>query len=172
MEIREKIRELRTTHDRKKYIQYFADNPNEIEELVQIILNLEVYPYKEYASWALTHLYKSHELNLEHYYIPFVDLIFKTDNQTVLRNIVNCLSHMRITDYRESELIDLLIGFVQNPKNKVALHVYSIYVLIQFVQKYPELKSEILEIIELNVEGKTPAYRIARRNFLEKTKGL
>lgn len=172
MTIHERIDALRATHNREEYIRYYAENPKELGALVQVVLNLEPYPYKEYASWILTHLYKSYQLDLEYLYPSFVDLIFKTDNQTVLRNIVNCISYMQITDYRESELIDLLISYIQDPKNKVALHVYAIYVLIQFVQKYPELKSEIIEIIDINSEGKTAAYTIARRNFIKKTKDL
>jgi len=172
MNIRDKILEMRYSRDKQAFVKYFIERPNELKKVVQCVLDLEEYPTKEYGSYILTHIYKSGLLDLQYLYPPFVDLLFKTKDQTVLRNIVNCISYMQITHYRESELIDLLIGFIQDPKNKVALHVYSIYVLIQFVEKYPELKSEIMEVIDLNSEKKTPAYTIARRNFIKKTDHL
>lgn len=171
-DIRDKIREMRYTRDKQEFVKYFIERPGELKKVIQCVLDLEEYPIKEYGSYILTHIYKSGQLDLQHLYPPFVDLIFKTNDQTVFRNIVNCITYMHITDYRESELIDLLIGFIQNPKNKVALHVYSIYVLIQFVEKYPELKTEIMEIIDLNFEKKTPAYTIARRNYVKRTSHL
>lgn len=155
--------------DRSKLLAPFQKDPKKLDDLVKIVENLEEYPLKEYASYALTHLQKQ-KTDLEPFHNRFIDTLFKTDNQSVLRNLTNILSQQEPTSYRESELIDLLIGFVQDPKNKVALHVYSIYVLVKFVKLYPELKDEIAEIIELNSEGKTAAWKMATRNFHKWTK--
>lgn len=170
MDIREKILEVRTERDKQKFITYFRAHPDQLNELVHLVLKLEPYPYKEYGSWILTHLSKSDQLNLQHLYPSFVDLLFKTDDQSVLRNVLRCLNFLEITEYRESEFIDLLIGFIRDYSNKVALQVYSIYMLIPFVKKYPELKSEILETIHLYSKNKTAAYTIAQRNFIQSTK--
>ncbi len=135
--------------DPKKFVSWYKAHPDELQELIDMILRLDEYPYKEYASWILTHLCKSGEFDFQYLYPDLVDLTFRTDNQSVLRNVVQCITTLTITDYRESEFIDQLIGFIQNSDNKVALHVYSIYVLIQFVKRYPELLPEILTGSEL-----------------------
>lgn len=166
MEIKEKVIEIRTSRNKTDYIEYFVNHPSEISSLYKLVGDLEEYPYKEYASWVLVHLCKSERIDLKHLYNDLVDITFCTNDQTVLRNVINCINELKITEYRESEFIDLLISFVQNHENKVALHVYSIYILIQFCIKYPELSPEIKDIIELNREGKSAAYCIARRNFL------
>lgn len=167
MNIKEKIVEVRTNRDKSVSVDYFVARPKEFDELMNCIFNLEEYPYKEYASWLLIHISRSKKLDLAPYYERMVDVLFNTDNQTVLRNVSRSLTEMRITDYRESEFIDLLIGFIQNYDNKVALQVYSIYLLQQFVKRYPELKEEIIEIIALHRPEKTAAYKIAERNFLK-----
>lgn len=163
------LEDFRWAMDRTKLLAPFQKDPEKLDDLVQIVLNLEEYPLKEYGSYALTHLQKQ-KTDLTKYRKGFIDTLFRTDNQSVLRNLTNILSQQELTDYRESELIDLLIGFVQDPKNKVALHVYSIYILVRFVKIYPELKEEIAEIIQLNSEGKTAAWKIATRNFHQWTK--
>lgn len=167
MNIHEKILEIRTTFDKVAFVQYFNDRPEEFDELMQCIFNLEEYPYKEYASWILIHVSQSGKIDLQHYYPQLVDTLFTTDDQTVLRNVSRSMHQMKVTDYRESEFVDLLISFIQDHKNKVALQVYSMYLLVQFIQKYPELKDEITEIIALHRPGKTAAYRSAERNFLK-----
>jgi len=87
-----------------------------------------------------------------------------------LRNVANIISHIGVQAYKESELVDLLIGFIQEHAHKVALHVYSMQILAQIVLNHPELKQEVIEVIELNDKDKTPAYNAGKRHFLKKTK--
>ncbi len=165
MEIREKILEIRTTRGKAAFVDYFVDRPKEFNEMMNCIFALEEYPIKEYASWILIHVSQSGKFELQHYYARLVDLLFKTDNQTVLRNVTRSLYQFQITDYRESEFVDLLISFIQNYENKVALQVYAMYILAQFVKRHPELKEEISQIIALHRTKKTAAYYSAERNF-------
>lgn len=165
MDIREKILEIRTTFDKSAFVDYFVSRPKELDELMNCIFNLEEYPFKEYASWILIHVSQSGKVDLSPYYTRMIDVLFKTDDQTVLRNVTRALHDFDVIDYRESEFIDLLISFIQNYENKVALQVYSIYLLTQFVKRYPELKEEITEIIALHRTGKTVSYQVAERNF-------
>lgn len=172
MDIKERVREIRIARDKPQFVTHFSSNKQDLDALVQLTLNLEEYPYKEYSSWVLVHLCKSKTIDLQYLYPSFVDLIFKTEDQTVLRNVVNCLGQINITEYRESDLIDQLIKFIQDFDNKVALQVYSMFLLVQFVKKYPELKTEIIEIIEFNNRGKTAAYSSASRKFSRLTKNI
>ena len=167
MSFHEKILQIRTIKDKKVSVDYFVNHPKDFQKLMQCIFDLEEYPVKEYASWLLIHISQSKRIDLTPYYKRMVDVLFETDNQTVLRNVSRSLHEMNITKYRESEFIDLLIGFIQNSENKVALQVYSIYILQHFVRRYPELKEEIIEIIALHSNEKTAAYGIAQRNFLK-----
>lgn len=164
-EILEKIVEFRSSRDKKAFNRYFTEEDERLTILLESVWNLEPYPYKEYASWMFFHIVRSNPESYQKYYDNLVDVLVETDNQSVLRNVVNSIQSLKITNYRESELIDLLISFIQNHENKVALQVYAIYILIQFCEKYPELSSEIDQIIELNSEGKTMAYKVAHRKF-------
>jgi len=172
VDIKEKVREIQIVRDKQSFVKYFSNNKKDLDALVKLTLDLEEYPYKEYSSWVLVHLCKSQNTDLQYLYPDFVDLLFKTDNQSVLRNVVNCLCQLKITDYRESDLIDQLILFIQTHENKVALQVYAMFLLVQFIKKYPELKPEIIEVIELNKRGKTAAYSSASRKFLRLIKNI
>ncbi|MCH2224391.1 MAG: hypothetical protein MK066_06435 [Crocinitomicaceae bacterium] len=170
--VRKIVLSIRQKRDFPSKIKHFKSNHNDLDLLLNIIYTEEEYPLTEYATWILVHLTKSDSSLVQQYYTPLVDVLFKTNNQTILRNITNVLNHLSITTYRESEVIDLLINFIQDANNKVALQVYSMYVLIQFVHIYPELKQEIIEIIELNSIQKSAAYNAAYRNFLQAAKKI
>jgi len=46
------------------------------------------------------------------------------------------------------------------------------YLLAQFIKRYPELKEEISEIIALHSPNKTAAYYSAQRNFLKRMRKI
>ncbi|MES2588074.1 MAG: hypothetical protein V4622_03780 [Bacteroidota bacterium] len=156
----------------------FKENRNFTEIIPQILANKKLsedlflmvqtkmeYPFAEHASWIMIHLCQENPSFVQKHEKRLIDILFDTNNQTVLRNIVNILNQLELTDYRESELIDLLVDFILDKKNKVALHVYSIYLLIKFIKKYPELKVEIDSVLELKNENASPAYKVAVRNY-------
>ena len=90
-----------------------------------------------------------------------------------MRNLCNTCSNLPLIDYKESEFLDQLIAFIKDDSNKVALCVYAIYKLIQFTEKYPEIKPEIVGIIELKQTVTIqPAVRIGIRNYLKATKSI
>ncbi|MBI1837906.1 MAG: hypothetical protein HYR91_11645 [Flavobacteriia bacterium] len=165
MSIQNELLAFHKTRDFKSYIPNLIENQTKIPELINLISNLEAYPMKEMSSWILTHLVKSNPQLIQPYYPKLVDILFITNNQTVLRNCVNILFHLQITTYKEGELVEKLITFLKDNSNKVALQVYSIYCLIHFVKKYPELFDEIKAIIELNSENQSAAFNAAKRNF-------
>jgi hypothetical protein len=166
-DVHEQILAFRWGKDKSAYVNYFVANPRMLNELAQCIYRLEEYPI-EYASWMFMHILKSKKVDGKPFYNEFVDTLFKTDNQSVLRNVSCCIFEIGIQEYRESELIDLFIGFIDDAKNKVALQMYSIRLLMEFCVKYPELIPEVREVIHLNSEGKTAAYKIGLRDFEKK----
>ncbi|GAB5417808.1 MAG: hypothetical protein Crog4KO_24440 [Crocinitomicaceae bacterium] len=164
-EVHEEILAFRWGRDKSTYINYFTSDPKKLYKLLQCIYQLEAYPIKEYSSWMLIHILRSKKVDGTPFYNDLIDTLFKTDNQSVLRNVANCIMEIGLQEYRESELIDLLLGFVNDASNKVALQMYSIRILMQFCEKYPELISEVREVIHLNSEGKTAAYKVGLRDF-------
>lgn len=172
IEVNNYILNVRNNSNRSRLISETQNNPTVLKQIVNVSVSQNDYPFPEYASWILTHVVKKKAELLQPYYNQLVDCVFDSDNQTVLRNILNCITYLKVTNYREAHFIDLLISNISNTQNKVALQVYSIYVLIQFVSIYPELKTEVEEVILLSEKGKTPAFFAAKRNFLKKTERI
>jgi hypothetical protein len=165
MNPRELIDTYRMTHDFTKQAYRLIENPASLTELVDLAVSDLKHPYPEYASWLLVHVAQEKPELVVHFIPSLIDRILVSDSQSVLRNLTNICHKLSLTDYREAEFLDRLIHFIKDDANKPALFVYSLYNLIQFTQKYPELKQEIDEIIALKQSPLKPSIKIAIKKY-------
>lgn len=148
----------------------FAKGTYPIEKLIACAVSNLPHPYPEYASWLIIHVAKSNPEKIEPFINQMIDRVLTSNNQSVLRNLICTTLFFELTSYRETAFLDRLLSFVSDESNKVALSVYSLYKLIQFIAKYPEIKIEIDGILALKQEPMKPAMKVAIRNYSEKTK--
>jgi hypothetical protein len=172
MDVLKYIAECRESMGGAQRVSAFLENQKYLEELARIACSDMKHPYPEYASWLLLNVCKKEKALIEPFLEQIIDRVLSTSNQSVLRNLTNILNFFPISKYREGELLDKLIQFIKNDSNKPALFVYSIYVLAKYTLKYPDIKSEILGIIENKQNALTPAIRIGIRNYHSLTKTI
>jgi len=170
--VKELIDTYHKTHDFTKQAYRFVKDISSIKELVEVAVSDLPKPYPEYASWLLVHICAIEPTLLSTYQATMIDRILISDNQSVLRNLSNVCHSLPLIEYRESELLDRLLSVISDDTNKVALFVYACYKLVQFVQKYPELKPEIESIFSLKQEPLKPAMRIGIKNFRLATRNI
>jgi hypothetical protein len=164
--VKELIDKEYKTREFTRLANQFIENPSDIAELVEVSGSKEPHPYPEYASWLLIHITRKAPQLIEAYQHKFIDTILRSSNQSVLRNLLNSCVSLPLIEHEESAFLDRLLDFVKDDTNKVALQVYSLYKLEQFVEKYPEILPEINGILDLKEENNLqPAMRVAIRNF-------
>ena len=145
---------------------YFVAHPEQIPDLVDLALGSKNSPLPAHASWLLIHIAKADWTLLARYEQAFIDHFLQSTNQSILRNLLVSLLEFPLSEYRESELLDALILHLKNEENKVALRVYSLYKLTEFVRRYPEIKVEIDAVLEIIQENPmSPFMKIGIRNF-------
>jgi hypothetical protein len=168
MTTKDLILKFHQSRDIKFYTNYFIQNPNKIGEIISLIEKKEKYPFSEYGSWILTHISKLEPSLILPFEKQLVDIVLnEVENQSVLRNCTNVLLLIPAISYKESELMDRLISFIKNSENKVALQVYSMYNLVKFVKKYPELKGELILILNMFYNERSVAYKAGVNKFLK-----
>ncbi len=160
-------------HGFPKLAARFIQEPQLIPDLVEIAISKLNHPLPECASWLLIHIVKTNPELLEEFQPQIIDCLIESKNQSVLRNLCNTCSMLPLIDYKESEFLDQLIVFIKDDSNKVALSVYAIYKLIHFTEKYPEIKPEIIGILELkqsvNIQ---PFMRVGIRKYKKATSSI
>lgn len=169
-ELEELVKNCRYGSNMSECCAPFLSEKIPLKDLLEISISGKDYPIPEYSSWMFVHVVERKKELLLPIQNQLIDSLFKLNNQSQMRNFTKALSFLEVTEYKESELLGLLIGYIQNSENKVALQVYSMRILAQFVRKYPELENEIIEIIEINQKGKTNAYHSGYRRFLREVR--
>ena len=148
--------------------RHFVAHPEQIPDLVDLALGSKKPPLPAHASWLLIHIAKTDWTLLRSHEHAFINHFLVSTNQSILRNLLSSLLEFPLTDYRESDFLDSLIAHFKNKEDKVALRVYSLYKLTEFVQRYPEIKVEIDAITEIIQDNPmSPFMKIGIRHFTE-----
>lgn len=153
-------------HARASILAYFTENKKRIEELIALSTTISEYPIQEHATWILIHASDQHNKLVEPHLPEIIDAFLAARNQTTLRNLCKTLSLLPISEYKDGVLLDSVIGHLKNNDNNVALHVYSLEIINQFIRIYPEIKEEVKQIIDLKKEiGLQPSMNRVVREF-------
>lgn len=163
----ELILAFRNDRDIPKFVTRSLEHERTIPELIEFTKH-ETYPFPQYSSWILIHLTEKHVEKVEPFHRRIIDTFLILKDPSAQRNIANCLLKLPFINYREGEVLDRLFDFLLDPNSKVALKVYAMYLLVDFIQIYPELEGELLAILEKNQELESPAYRSAMRTVIKR----
>jgi len=89
-------------------------------------------------------------------------------HDAVKRNVVRLLEDIDIPDNIIDDLADICFCFLADPREAVAIRVFSMTVLDKICQKIPELNPELRLIIEEHIEHGTAAFKSRGNKILKK----
>ncbi|HOW32624.1 MAG TPA: hypothetical protein PLP88_13755, partial [Bacteroidales bacterium] len=75
---------------------------------------------------------------------------------------------IEIPDDLKGELINVCFGWLISPTEAVAAKVYSMDILYQLSQQFPEIKHELIDSIEFGMHDGTPGYQNLAKKLLVK----
>ncbi len=65
-------------------------------------------------------------------------------------------------------LLDICFKYIESPDSEVAHKIYSIYLIYEVSNSIPELKPELIAIIERNIDTEQTAYKSTGKRMLKK----
>ncbi len=145
-------------------VTYFGARRDLRVDLLKLMNGARPYPFPEHASWVVSHTGKKRDY-WQPYLIDLVEIFLLTENHTILRNVAKAIKKLGVPEDLETAVIDRCLEIISKSENKVAAQVYAMHILIPFSKRYPELKDEIVQVIEMHSKGKTAAYLIAMRDL-------
>lgn len=157
---------FRNERDVTKFVTLSLLEEKTIPELIAFTTH-KTYPYPQYSSWLLIHIAEKHPERFLPYHQQLIDQFLILKDPSAQRNLANCLTKLHSTTYREGELLDALFNQLIDSNSKVAVKVYAMYLIVDFIKKFPELKSEFVAIIEKNLVHESPAYHAAARKVMK-----
>lgn len=142
-----------------KIVSYVGNDTNRFSELVSILLKGDnnIQPR---AAWALSYcVEKKPSLLIPKYLNLFVKEVKKNAmHDAIKRNIVRALQYVRLPKKNQGVVADLCFQFLENPREAVAIKAFSMTVLANIVKENPEMKRELILIIQKQLPYSSPAF--------------
>ena len=154
----------------KKHITALAKsiayNESEIEKIVGLTLQ-DKQTISARASWVISELCKS---NNEHIFkqLPVIIRALPTISiDGIKRNLLCGMQCLTIDEENIGSLIDICFKFILTPSETVAVKVYSMQIIANTVNKYPEIKNELIAVIEEEMTKNSVAFYARAKKILK-----
>jgi hypothetical protein len=155
---------------RDKIVSYIGKDTIRFAKLVEAFLN-GPYRITQRASWLLSSCIEKHpQLIRPHLKKVLVKLEDPEQHQAVKRNILRLLQYIDVPVKFQGLVANACFQLLSNPKETVAVHVFSMTVLANIIKQEPELGNELAAIIEQKLPYASPAFISRGRKVLSKLK--
>ena len=166
MNLKKEILSEHSKAQRDRIVAYVGKDKKRFSALVNVFL---AGPYRvtQRASWPLSIVAEHHPRLFSPHLRKIVANLKKNDlHDAVKRNTIRLLQFLEIPKSLQGPVADVCFSFLQNPKEAIAVRVFSMTVLTQIAKKQPGLKKELAMMIEDQLLYAGPAFRSRARKVL------
>jgi hypothetical protein len=150
-----------------RIIKYIGDRENRFAELVKLFLKSD-YRLTQHAAWPLSYCVRNYPLLAKPFYRKFIDQL--SDSKThpaARRNIARLLQFVEIPKKYHGRVMDDCFQFINSSNEAVAVKAFSLTILKNMSDMYPEILPELKTIIEARWDLETPAFHSRARKIMK-----
>ena len=158
MDIKTALLQEHSKRQNQRIVDYVGNHPERFAELITLFWENE-YRVTQRAAWTVSDCCQQHPELIMPYLPQFINNLRQADLHDAVKR--NTLRVLQIIDIPEDLLGDAAdVGFTLFGKKEeaIAIRVFAMTVLLQVVQKVPELKDELRYMIEEQMPYETPAF--------------
>ncbi|WP_295124084.1 hypothetical protein [uncultured Chitinophaga sp.] len=148
MDLRNAILEEHSREQTLKIAAWIGKDKKRFAALLQLFLHDE-YRVVQRAAWTLRHVAEHHPPIIT----PHLDEIVERLGHdgipvAVKRNVMAVLQQIQIPEKLHGEVMNYCFDFLQDPQETIAVKAFCMTILGNLAQSYPEIKNEIVLVIE------------------------
>jgi hypothetical protein len=148
MDLRSEILKEHSRAQSEKIAKWIGRDEKRFAEFMQLFLAGE-YRVTQRAAWILSVVAEQHYQMTA----PYLERMVKRMNEpgvhvAVKRNVVRILQFIEIPEALHSEVMNTCFELLADPKETIAVRAFSMTVLGNLAQLYPDIKYELRAIIE------------------------
>ena len=131
-----------------KIVKYVSNDPKKFAELVNVFL---AGPYRvtQRISWPLSCCIEQNTTLIHPHLAKILKYVQRPDvHDAVKRNVVRLLQFIDIPRKNQGVAADICFKFFNDSKEPIAVRVFSMTVLANLAKEIPELKNELIPLIE------------------------
>jgi hypothetical protein len=148
MNLLEEILRRHSQSQSDKIARYVGADEYRFAELMTLFLN-GPYRVTQRAAWPLSHCVEKNPLLLKPYYKKIFMMLEQTDvHDAVKRNILRMLQFVKIPRVWQSRAVNNCFALLSEGEQPIAIRVFAMTVLANIARDQPDLKNEIIPVIE------------------------
>lgn len=153
---------------RDEMINWVGDDQEKFDGLFKILFK-EDYKLVQRAAWPISYIVEQHPLLIRKH-LGTVSGVLNDKNlkDVIKRNLLRLLQDFAIPKKYSGKIVHACFGFITDPLEKAAIKAFSITVLENISNQYPELREELKLVLQQSYEFETAAFRARARKILKK----
>lgn len=171
MKLRDTILKEHSKANTTKIINWVGGNQKRFDELFELFLNDE-YRVVQRAAWPLSYCVIAHPEFIQKKFGQLLRNLKKTGlHDAVKRNTVRLLQDIPIPEKYQGEIMNLCFDYINSPTEKPGIKAFSLTVLENLSNIYPEIRHELRTVIEDRWDYETAAFKSRARKIMKKING-
>lgn len=134
------------------------NNPKLFNELWSIFISNKE-PESRRAAWAIDILNEDHPFVQEIHIDSLISKLGEFKHDGLKRHSLSILQNHSIKPDNKGILASYCFKWLETPGESVAVKAYSIKILEQIAEEEPEIKRELIDIIEIQLDEGTPGFK-------------
>lgn len=168
MDIRKALQEEHSKKQCDSIVSYIGADQERFDMLVNIFLNGE-YRLVQRAAWPLSYCVIAHPQLIKKHLKKILQNLKKPGiHNAVKRNTIRLLQEIEIPGPMHGTVMDICFQYLADPKEMVAVKAFSITVLGNLAEQYPEIIPELKLVIEDQLPHETAAFKVRAGKLLKK----
>ncbi len=148
LDLKEVILKEHSKKQCNKIVGYIGNNPVRFAELVKIFLD-GPYRVTQRAAWPLSCCIEQNPKLIEPHLKRVLNYTIKPNvHDAVKRNVVRLLQFIEVPKQLQGLTAEICYQFFNDKKEPIAVRVFSMTVLVNLAKKLPDLKNELIPLIE------------------------
>ncbi len=155
----------------QRIVTYVGADKKKFAELISLFL-AGSYRVTQRTAWPLSYCAEQHPELIKPHLKKIIDFLGKPDeHDAVRRNILRVFQFIPIPKSLQGKMVDLCFTFLSDGKQPVAIRVFAMTVLANIAKENPELKNEIIPLVEDQMPFGSAGFRSRGRKVLQGLKG-
>ena len=150
----------------QKITTYIGSSQKRFDELMHLFLE-EEYRVTQRAAWVVLFAVEAHPNLLKKHLKKVVENLSNPVNDAVKRNTLRILQFWELPEDLQGIAAEICFGFLDDPKEAVAIRVFSMTVLYNICVKEPELANELRLVIEDHLPHGTAGFKSRGKKTLK-----
>ncbi|HLO91811.1 MAG TPA: hypothetical protein VK172_11665 [Lentimicrobium sp.] len=140
-------------------IEIACNDTNFLDELWHTFISRKN-PESKRAAWAIDLMNESHKIKLtEGQIVELIENLPHFSNDALKRHSLRIIDNYILLPHIIGPLTAICFNWLESPKEAVAVKLYSINILTKITEIEKDLKRELIDIIEIQMDEATPGFK-------------